>query len=133
MFKTAGIVLLAAVVAVGIGWVWGASGRADVEQARRTAELRAGFAEARALLLEARVSLFTMNFGQAGRAFDQARNLVTSLQARLREAGQAERAGRLEIVLGHLGDAGRFTLALDARAQNAAEAALDALAAAATP
>jgi hypothetical protein len=133
MLKTAGIVFLAAVVAVGIGWVWGASGREDVEQARRTAELRAGFAEARALLLEARVSLFTMNFGQAGRAFDQARHLVTALQARLREAGQAERAGRLEIVLGHLGDAGRFTLALDARAQNAAEAALDALAAAATP
>jgi hypothetical protein len=51
----------------------------------------------------------------------------------LREAGQAERAGRVEIVLGHLGDAGRFTLAMDARAQNAAEAALDALAAAATP
>ncbi len=133
MLKTTGIALIVALAMIGGGWLWGASGRSETEQAQRAADLRADFAEARALLLEARVHLFTVNFGSAGRALDDARARITALQTRLREAGQAERAGRLEIVLAHIGDAGRLTLALDARAQNAAEGALDALAAAAAP
>ncbi len=133
MLKTTGIALIVALAMVGGGWLWGASGRSEAEQAQRAAELRAGFAESRALLLEARVHLFTVNFGSAGRALDEARARSTALQTRLREAGQTERAGQLEIVLAHIGDAGRLALALDARAQNAAEGALNALAAAAAP
>ena len=133
MLKTAGMILIVALATVGAGWLWGASGRADVDRARRAAELRADFAEARVSLLDARVSLFTLNFGDAGRAFAEARGRVGALQIRLREAGQAERAGRLEIVLAHIGDAGRLTLALDPRAQSAAAGALAALTAAATP
>jgi len=133
MLKTVGIIFIVALATVGTGWIWGASGRADIDRARRAAELRADFAEARALLLDARVSLFKVNFGDAGRSLDTARARVATLQTRLREVGQAERAGRLEIVLAHLGDAGRLTLALDARAHAAAESALAALTAAATP
>jgi hypothetical protein len=133
MLKITGYALLGVAVTLGIGWIWGASGRGDLEQARRAAEVRADFAQARALLLEARVHLYTMNFGSAGRAFEDARARITALQTRLRESGQAERAGRLAIALGHVSDAGRFTLAMDARAQNAAEAALEALAAVGTP
>jgi hypothetical protein len=133
MLKMTGIALIVALAMIGGGWLWGASGRSEAEQAQRAAELRADLAESRALLLEARVHLFTVNFGSAGRALDDARARITALQTRLREAGQAERAGQLEIVLAHIGDAGRFTLALDPRAQNAAEGALNALAAAAPP
>jgi hypothetical protein len=133
MLKTTGIALIVALAMIGGGWLWGVSGRSEAEQAQRAAELRADLAESRALLLEARVHLFTVNFGSAGRALDDARARITALQTRLREVGQAERAGQLEIVLAHIGDAGRLTLALDARAQNAAEAALNALTAAATP
>lgn len=133
MLKTTGIALVVALAMIGGGWLWGASGRSEAEQAQHAAELRADLAESRALLLEARVHLFTVNFGSAGRALDDARARITLLQTRLREAGQAQRAGQLEIVLAHIGDAGRLTLALDARAQNAAEGALNALAAAAAP
>jgi hypothetical protein len=133
MLKTTGIALIVALAMIGGGWLWGASGRSEAEQAQRAAESRADFAEARALLLEARVHLFTVNFGSAGRSLDGARARITTLQTRLREAGQAERAGQLEIVLAHVGDAGRLTLALDARAQNAVEGAIDALTAAAAP
>ena len=133
MLKTTGIALIVALAMIGGGWLWGASGRAEAERAQRAAESRADVAESRALLLEARVHLFTVNFGSAGRVLDDARARITALQTRLREAGQAERAGQLEIVLAHIGDAGRLTLALDARAQNAAEGALNALAAAAAP
>ena len=133
MLKTIGIALIVALAMIGGGWLWGASGRSEAEQAQRAAELRADVAESRALLLEARVHLYTVNFGSAGRALDDARARITAMQTRLREAGQAERAGQLEIVLAHIGDAGRLTLALDARAQNAAEGALNALTAAAEP
>ena len=133
MLKTTGIALIVALAMIGGGWLWGASGRSEAEQAQRAAESRADFAEARALLLEARVHLFTVNFGSAGRALDGARARITALQTRLREGAQAERAGQLEIVLAHVGDAGRLTLALDARAQNAVEGAIDALTAAAAP
>ena len=133
MLKTTGIIIIVAFATVGTGWIWGASGRADIDRTRRAAELRADFAEARALLLEARVSLFKVNFGDAGRSLDAARTRVAALQTRLRESGQAERAGRLEIALAHVGDAGRLTLALDGRAHAAAEGALAALTAAAIP
>ncbi len=133
MLRTAGIVLVAVLVTIGAGWVWGASGRGDLDRALRAAEERAAFAESRALLLEARVSLFKTNFGDAGRALEQAASQITALQTRLRESGQAERAGRLEIVLASVRDAGRLTLALDPSAQTAAEAAVAALSAATSP
>jgi hypothetical protein len=107
--------------------MYGASGRSDAEQARRAAVQRADLNEARALVLEGNVALFQSNFGDATKRFDAARASVERIQAALRETGQAERAGRLEIVLSHLRDAQRLAVALDANARNAAEAALQAL------
>jgi hypothetical protein len=133
MPKTVGIIVIVALAAIGGGWIWGASGRADIDRARRDAEERAEFAEARASLLDARVGLFMRNFGDAGRAFDAASGRVTRLQTRLRETGQAERAGRLQIVLTNLAEARRLTLGLDTGAQAPAEVAVAALTAAATP
>ena len=89
MLKTIGIALIVALAMIGGGWLWGASGRSEAEQAQRAAELRADVAESRALLLEARVHLYTVNFGSAGRALDDARARITAMQTRLREAGQA--------------------------------------------
>jgi hypothetical protein len=128
--KGFGWIVLAIATAFGGGWLVGASGRSGVEQARGRAEERSEFSEVRALVLEGRISLFLVNFGDASRKFEQARTLARSVQTHLRETGQAERAGRLEIVIGHLGDAQRLAAALDAGAQNAAEQALTALSAA---
>jgi hypothetical protein len=60
--------------------------------------------------------------------FTEAGGVVESLQTRLREAGLAEQAGQLEIVLAHLGDAQRLAASLDPAAQAAAQAAIDTLA-----
>ena len=108
--------------------MYGASGRSDVEQARRAAVHRADLNEARALVLEGNVALFQSNFGDATKRFDAARATVERIQTALRETGEAERAGRLEIALSHLRDAQRLAVALDANARNAADAALQALA-----
>lgn len=125
--RTIGIVA-AVVVAAGVaGWLYGASGRSDAEQARRAAVQRADINEARALVLEGNVALFQSNFGDATKRFDAARAAVERIQGALRETGQAERAGRLEIVLSHLRDAQRLAVALDANARTAADAAIQAL------
>jgi hypothetical protein len=125
--KAVGGIVLAVLMALGAGWVWGASGKSSVDQERRRLEQRANYDEARADILGARVSLFLNNFGDASQQFEAARLALERLQTKLREVGQAERAGRVEIVLAHLKDAQRLSAQLDGGAQNAADAALQAL------
>ena len=125
--RTIGIVAAIVLSAALAGWMYGASGRTDAEQARRAAVQRADLNEARALVLEGNLALFQSNFGDATKRFDAARAAVERIQTALRETAQAERAGRLEIVLSHLRDAQRLAVALDANARNAADAALQAL------
>jgi hypothetical protein len=120
-------------VAFGAGWLLGASGRSSAEMAARRADERAGFQSARALVLDGRVSLFRTNFGDASRAFEEARGIVERLQISLRETAQPDRAGELEIVLSHLREAQRLAASFDPGAQGAAEAALQALQAVAAP
>jgi hypothetical protein len=125
--KSFGWGALALAVVFFAGWILGASGRSTIEQNRRVAEDRAAFAEIRAHALDGRVSLYLANFGDASRHFEEATAAVLPLQARLRQAGDAERAGRLEIVLGQLREAQRLSARFDASAQSAAAEALRAL------
>ncbi len=127
--KAVGGVMLAVLVAIGAGWVWGASGKSLVDLERRRLELRADYEAARAELVDGRVSLFLNNFGDASKHFENARLELEHLQSKLREVSQAERAGRIEIVLSSVKDAQRLAAQLDANAQNAAAAALQALSA----
>ena len=127
--KAFGGIVLTVLVTLGVGWVWGASGKSSVDQERRRLEQRADYETARASLLDGRVSLFLNNFGDAGKHFEAARVALQDLQSQLRAVGQAERAGRVEIVLSNVKDAQRLAAQLDASAQNAASAALLALAA----
>jgi Tfp pilus assembly PilM family ATPase len=102
-----------------------------VEREQGVAVMRAEFADARALVLEGRVSLYTSNFGNAIEQFQQASQRIGDLQRQLREIGQVEQAGRLEIAVSSLGDAQRLAATFDTtKAQAAAEQALDALRAA---
>lgn len=125
--KLIGGVILAVVVSLAGGWLWGASGKSAVDRERRVLEQRADVETARAAILSGRVSLFLNNFGDASKSFENARLALEQLQVRLREVGQAERAGRVEIVLTSVRDAQRRAAQLDASAQNAAAAALQAL------
>ena len=94
--------------------------------------MRAEFSEARALVLEGRVSLFISNFGDAIQRFQQASQRIGAIQSRLRALGQVEQASRLQIAISSLGDAQRSAAAFDTtKAQAAADQALGALRAAA--
>jgi hypothetical protein len=125
--KTIGAVVLAILVALAAGWFWGASGKSTISAGRRAFEERATIAETRAALLNARLSLIALNFGEAARDLATARTLATELQARLRETGQAERAGHVEIVLAHIRDAERLAAAPSRDAEASTAQAVDAL------
>jgi hypothetical protein len=122
--KLFGWCVLAGAVLFGVGWFVGASGRDVLEHDRRDAVARADSAEARAWVLSGRVSLFQSNFGDASRAFESARQVVFRAQTRLRQLGDAARAGQLEVALSQLREAQRLALAFDPGAQGAADQAL---------
>jgi hypothetical protein len=130
--RVVGVILLGLVVAVGVGWFAGSAGRSAVEREQAVIEMRAEFSEARALVLEGRVSLYISNFGDAIAQFQQASRRIAAVQSRLREIGQVEQAGRLEIAVSSLGEAQRLAATFDTtKAQASAEQAMEALRAAA--
>lgn len=125
--KLVGWCALALAVVFGVGWLLGSSGRATLERERSAASARGDYAVARAFALEGRVHLFQSNFGEASRAFEFARSEVERAQTRLRQEGDAVRAGQLEVALSQLREAQRLALALDASAQKSAVEAIRAI------
>jgi len=116
-------------VVFGAGWYLGASGRSALAIERRALEEHAALSDAQAALLEARLSFADSNFGDARRQLEAARVALSDVQVRLRETGQPERAGNVEIVLAHIKDADRLAALLDRSADQATASALQALAA----
>ena len=90
-------------------------------------EERADLSDARATIMDGRLSVSANHFDDASRQFAAARAMVEGVQIHVRETGQAERAGQLAIVLAELKDAERLSNALDASAQTPAERAVQAL------
>jgi len=110
--------VVAVIVAVGVGWVWGASDRSSVEIARQASEDRADLAEARERTLDARLEIIALNFGEAATSLDAAEKTVERLQLRWRHAGEIDRAGQLEIVLSQVKEARRLADAADRTAED---------------
>ena len=125
--KTTKLILgfgLALLVAVAAGWIWGASGRSDSERGLQMAELRAGLLEGRAAVLDARLDIYSVNFGEASRHFEAARTALRAAHARLTSLNRTEDAKALEAALTRIDEAQRLAgqLNQDANAV-AAEAA----------
>jgi hypothetical protein len=122
-----GAVALAILVALGAGWLWGRSGRAELEATRRAAIERADLAEARAFVLDGRIHLFQLNYGEAAKRFGEAQTTVERAQAFLRDAGQADRATALDTAIAALKDAQRLSLGVDQGAHSKADEAMRAM------
>jgi hypothetical protein len=90
------------------GWLWGASGRADLVGALRTAEVHNDLLEARASLLGARVNLCDADFSEVSRHLEAARVFV-------RRAGERVRTPEVEAELRRLDLAGVRTEIDEAR------------------
>ena len=105
LFLAVGAALL---VTLGVGWGWGAWGKSDVNHAREVAELRVGLLEGRAAVLDARLEIYSVNFGEASRHLEAARTSVRSAQAQLGALGRPDDAKRLEPALTRIDEAQRM-------------------------
>ncbi|PYR72557.1 MAG: hypothetical protein DMF86_23240 [Acidobacteria bacterium] len=122
------VVLL--IVAVGLGFAWGASGRVTSEHALDDVKQQLDLAESRGHILEARVSLFNVNFGDAQRQLDDAKAPLQRARDRYQAGGKREAAQALTTALEHLQEAQRLAGRLDQNANNQANEALNAIKAA---
>ena len=99
---------VALLVALGAGWVWGASGRSDLNRALRIAELRDGLLEGRAAVLDARLDIYSVNFGEASRHLESARTALRATETRLNSLGRQADTKTLELALAKIDEAQRM-------------------------
>jgi hypothetical protein len=117
-----GVALAAALVA---GWIWGAAGQSAMARALQASELRDELLGARAAVLDARVAIYAVNFGEASRHLEGARGLLGRADKRLTSLGRTADVDRLATARERIDDAQRMTGKLDqsanARAGEAAQ------------
>ena len=115
------------VVAFGVGFGWAASGRSAAERARDDAKQELDLAAARGYILEARVSLYNVNFGDAQRQLDDAKAPLTRARDRAQADKKKEIADSLSMALTDVQDAQRLAARLDQGANGKAGEALKAM------
>lgn len=112
------------VVAFLAGWFWGGSGRSDRDRALQTSELRGELLGARAAVLDARVAIYSVNFGEASRHLEGARGLLGRANERLKSLGRNDAVSQVQTALASMDDAQRMAGKLDQSANaRAGEAA----------
>jgi hypothetical protein len=128
---TRGRILLAALVALivclGLGYAWGASGRRVVQAALEDSRQQLDLAEARGALLDARVSLYNNNCGDASRRLEDAKGPLRQVKARYQDAGESDAAASIDAALGHVDEAQRLAGKLDPSANTRTGEALEAI------
>jgi hypothetical protein len=120
-------VVVGLLVCVGLGYAWGASGRAVAESALTDARQRLDMVEARGALLDARVSLYNNNFGDASRRFEDAKEPLRRVRARYQDDGRSDAAAGIDAALVHIEEAQRLAGQLDPTANARAGDALEAI------
>jgi hypothetical protein len=89
-------------------------------RALQTSELRGELLGARAAVLDARVAIYSVNFGEASGHLENARGLIGRAIARLQSLGRDEDVKQLETALARMDDARRMTGKLDQGANSRA-------------
>jgi hypothetical protein len=120
-------ILVALVVCLGLGYVWGGSGRGALESALEESRQQLDLAEARGAVLDARVSLYNNNFGDASRRLEDAKEPLRRVKTRYQEEQESEAASSIDAALSHVDEAQRLAGKLDPAANSRAGEALDAI------
>jgi len=110
----------ALMVALLAGWIWGTLGRSDMAAALQTAELRGELLGARAAVLDARVAIYSVNFGEASGHLENARGLLGRANERLKGLGRDDDVTRVQTALASIDDAQRLAGKLDQSANSRA-------------
>jgi hypothetical protein len=121
------IAAIALVVAFGVGYALGASGRQQAQQALAGMQEQVDLATARSAILTARVSLYNVNFGDAQRQLQDAQKPLTQARQRFDSAGNEAAVQAIGTALAHVQAAQELAGKLDQAANSQAAQALDAL------
>lgn len=117
---------VAVLVALLAGWIWGASGKPALVKSLQVAELRDDLHNARAAVLDARLAIYSVNFGDASRHLEMARAAVGAATARLKNNDREEDVKRLAVASTKIDEAQRLAGELNqdanSRAADAAKA-----------
>ena len=122
--KLIGIVAALILAALGLGFAWGASGRVALVQGVEDMKQQLDVAEARGHILDARVSLYNVNFGNAQRELDDARTPLARARDRAQAEGKKDAADAFSAALEHVQNAQRLASRLDQTANSQADQAL---------
>ena len=121
------IVFVTLVVCLGLGFGWGASGQRGLQTALDDARQQLDLAEARGQILDARVSLYNNNFGDASRHLEDAKAPLRRAKDRYQDASQRDAAERIDAAIQHVEEGQRLAGRLDQAANAKAGEALEAL------
>lgn len=116
--------VLAGVVILGVGWLWGSSGRWDAQSALRDAQLRGRLSDARGTLALSRVDLFELNYGQASRHLQQAKDALSDAASRLDDDKQKAAADAVRAALARTVEAQQLAASVNTSANERAAEAL---------
>lgn len=119
--------LVALVITLGLGYAWGASGRLTIQAALDDTRQQLDLAEARGHLLDARVSLYNMNFGDASRRLEEAKVPLRRTRQRYSDDDKDEAARAIATALEHVDEAQRLANKLDQAANTKTGEALEAI------
>ena len=123
-------VVVLIIVALGLGFAWGASGRQTMEQGLDDVRQQLDVSNARSHILDARVSLYNVNFGDAQRQLEDAKAPLTRARDRAQSEGKKDAADALSTALTRVQDAQRLASRLDQGANTQAGEALKSIQAA---
>ena len=121
------IALVSAIVVLGLGYAWGASGRMAIRSALDETRQQLDIAEARGHVLDARVSLYNMNFGDASRRLEDAKVPLRRVRQRCADEGRDDAVRSVSAALEHVDEAQRLAGKLDQAANSKAGEALEAI------
>ena len=127
LLKIIGGVALGFLLALAAGYVWGASGRVEVQSRLHDTDLRVQVSDARTRLLAARVDLYSLNFGAATQNLEAAKVPLQAVVQRYDRDGEPARVTDAQSALASAEKARRLAAQLDQSAQGAAADALAAL------
>lgn len=119
--------LVTLIVTLGLGFAWGASGRWTVETALEDSRQELDLLLARNALLDARVSLYNNNFGDASRRLEDAKAPLRRVKDRLQDEQESGPAAGIDTALTHLDEAQRLAGQLDPAANSRTGEALEAI------
>jgi len=118
---------VAAIVIAGIGYAMGGSGRYQLQSSLDETRQRLDVAEARGHLLEARVSLYNVNFGDASKHFEESKAPLRRVRDRFQRVGKNAASGSIAAAMAHVDEAQRLAGKLDQASNAKANDALEAI------